>query len=45
MKRFNFWIDEEIIKKAKKIAKSMGINISSFFRMAIIEKIKKEEIK
>lgn len=44
MKRFDFWIDEKVIEKVKILAKTMGINVSSFFRMAIIEKIKREEI-
>ena len=42
MKRYSFWIGNELVEDIKKLARKMGMNVSTFFRMAIIEKLDKE---
>lgn len=38
-KRFNIWLDKELIDTVKVLAIELGVKASTFMRMAILEKI------
>jgi predicted DNA binding CopG/RHH family protein len=39
-KRYNIWMDEELIAKIKASAKILGIKASTYIRMAVLEKLR-----
>lgn len=39
-RRFNIWLDSDLIKAVAKAATSIGVKTSTFMRMAILEKLK-----
>lgn len=42
-KRYNIWLETSLIKRIKKAAKSAGVKISTFLRMAALEKLARSE--
>lgn len=42
-KRYNIWLDIELILKIKKAALQIGVKTSTYMRMAILEKLNKDE--
>jgi len=41
--RYSFWLDDDVVKRAKKIAYKMGLmNLSNLFRMFIVERMNEE---
>lgn len=40
-KRYNIWMDIALIVRIKKSAKSLGIKVSTYIRMAVLEKLNK----
>lgn len=40
-KRYNIWMDITLIDRIKKAAKSLGIKVSTYIRMAVLEKLNK----
>lgn len=39
-KRYNIWLDTAVIAEVKKAAKVVGVKVSTFMRMAILEKLR-----
>lgn len=42
MKRFNIWLDTELVKQVEKVGKALGVRKTTYMRMAIVEKLKKD---
>ena len=42
MRKISINMDEQILEQIKKVAKEMGINVSTFIRVACAEKLKRE---
>jgi len=40
-KRYNIWLEESLIERIKAAAKKAGIKVSTFLRMAALEKLDK----
>ena len=38
-RRFNIWLDIDLIDKVAKAAKDIGVKTSTYMRMAILEKL------
>jgi len=38
-KRYNIWMDIALISRIKKVAKLLGIKVSTYIRMAVLEKL------
>ena len=43
MKRVNLNIDEKMLNQVKEQAAELGINVSSYIRLAVAEKLRKEK--
>lgn len=41
-KRYNIWMDLTLIARIKRAAKSLGVKISTYVRMAVLEKLGRE---
>lgn len=39
MRRFNIWLDNELIDTVKTAAKAGGVKASTYMRMAVVEKL------
>ncbi len=42
-KRYNIWLEESLIERIKKAAKAAGVKVSTFLRMAALEKLGRAE--
>jgi hypothetical protein len=42
MKRFNIWLDTELVKQVEKVGKTLGVRKTTYMRMAIVEKIRRD---
>lgn len=42
MKRFNIWLDTELVKQVEKVGKTLGVRKTTYMRMAIVEKLRKD---
>jgi len=40
-KRFNIWMDDSLIEEIKVAATAMGLKVSTFVRVATLEKLRK----
>jgi predicted DNA binding CopG/RHH family protein len=42
-KRYNVWLDVDLIQRIRDAATKIGVKISTFIRMAILEKLDRHE--
>ncbi len=42
MKRFNIWLDTELVKQVEKVGKTLGVRKTTYMRMAIVEKLRRD---
>lgn len=43
MKRFNIWLDTELVNEVQKAGKALGVRKTTYMRMAIVEKLRRDE--
>lgn len=42
MKRFNIWLDTELVSQVEKVAKALGLRKTTYMRMAIVDKLRRD---
>ncbi len=42
MKRFNIWLDTELVSQVEKVAKTLGLRKTTYMRMAIVDKLRRD---
>jgi hypothetical protein len=42
MKRFNIWLDTELVKQVEKVGKTLGVRKTTYMRRAIVEKLRRD---